>query len=272
VQKQVKKAPQGAAKAQTKFSAKGSAKGTAQKSGDKEPREPREQPPPDKTKRETVSSSLVSGSVTKVRGKVAWIKPEDKIDHPEAEKHKGEIYLHFDDVESGDNPLPGAQVIFFVYADDMGLGAEHCQVIEQGSGKPPADAAEAKKKAPKQKARPEKTNKSTKTTKPAAGKFASSVKKELQEAKEKGPSGPDLPRERVTTVPIVGEVVAWKKKFGWIKPSEPVDHAGSEKHDGRIYVHNKDVQEGTEMEVGSIVSFHVYSDASGLGAEECMAS
>jgi len=265
----VQKTPfQSAGKAQTKFPTKGSAKGTpAQKAGAKEPRE---QPPPDKTKRETISSSLISGTVTKVRGKVAFIKPEEKIDHPEAEKHKGEIYLHMDDIESGDKPLPGAQVIFFVYADDMGLGAEHCQVIEQGSGKPAEGGAEDKKRVPKQRARPEKSNGSTRNTKPARGKFASNS--EPQDGKNKRPSGPDLPRERVTTAPIIGEIVAWKKTFGWIKPSEAVEHADAEKHDGRIYVHSKDVQDGTEMEVGKMVLFHVYTDASGLGAEECMSS
>lgn len=39
---------------------------------------------------------------------------------------------------------------------------------------------------------------------------------------KRGPSGPDLPRTRITTEPVTGEVEAWKGKYGFIKPTVPV--------------------------------------------------
>merc|ERR1712187_44286 len=86
----------------------------------------------------------------------------------------------------------------------------------------------------------------------------------------KGPSGPNLPRERITTDLVLGEVVEWKRKYGWIKPQDTVEHESADKHDGKIYVHIKDIQEGMEMEAGKQVMFHIFSDESGLGAEECI--
>merc|ERR1712183_449173 len=90
-----------------------------------------------------------------------------------------------------------------------------------------------------------------------------------KEKKEKGPSGPDLERERITTEPVMGEVAVWKRKFGFIKPQEEVEHEDSAKHGGKIYIHRNDVPEDVEMKVGLKVQFHIFQDASGLGAEEC---
>lgn len=85
------------------------------------------------------------------------------------------------------------------------------------------------------------------------------------------PGGPDLPRKRVTGSQISGIVVEWKGKFGWIKPDEAVNNPLAEKHGGKIYVSSKDVQGGvTELAAGGLVMFHVYSDSSGLGAEEVL--
>lgn len=66
---------------------------------------------------------------------------------------------------------------------------------------------------------------------------------------------------------INGTVIEWKKKYGWIMPTETFEHPESEKHGGKIYVHMQDVQEG-EMAKDSEVLFHVFVDSSGLGAEE----
>merc|ERR1712232_1427373 len=98
------------------------------------PREPREQVAPDKSARVPVTTEAISGTVTRARGKVAWIKPAEEIEHEAASKNRGQVYLHADDLENSEFPLAGAQVIFFVYEDDKGLGAEHCQVTEQGDG------------------------------------------------------------------------------------------------------------------------------------------
>eukprot|EP00443_Scrippsiella_acuminata_P024348 CAMPEP_0115244442 /NCGR_PEP_ID=MMETSP0270-20121206/39987_1 /TAXON_ID=71861 /ORGANISM="Scrippsiella trochoidea, Strain CCMP3099" /LENGTH=229 /DNA_ID=CAMNT_0002659573 /DNA_START=78 /DNA_END=767 /DNA_ORIENTATION=+ len=81
-------------------------------------------------------------------------------------------------------------------------------------------------------------------------------------------SGPNLPRTRVTEVLISGTVLEWKGKFGWIQPDGEVDHPMASKNNGRIYVAAQDLQGETEMAAGGVVQFHVYSDSSGLGAEE----
>jgi len=87
-----------------------------------------------------------------------------------------------------------------------------------------------------------------------------------------GPSGPNLPRERVTQEPVTGEVAEWKGKYGWIVPTEPLDHALAQKHKGKLYVSMSDLMSGaTELTPGSLCQFHVFQDASGLGAEEVLA-
>eukprot|EP00420_Gonyaulax_spinifera_P024159 CAMPEP_0197894618 /NCGR_PEP_ID=MMETSP1439-20131203/35924_1 /TAXON_ID=66791 /ORGANISM="Gonyaulax spinifera, Strain CCMP409" /LENGTH=370 /DNA_ID=CAMNT_0043514993 /DNA_START=66 /DNA_END=1178 /DNA_ORIENTATION=- len=84
--------------------------------------------------------------------------------------------------------------------------------------------------------------------------------------KSSRPGGPNLPRTKIGG-PYMGEVTAWKGKFGFISPSEPIDHPAAKKGDGKVYVSSKDVV-GDELKVGSTVHFMVYSDSSGIGAEE----
>lgn len=101
---------------------------------------------------------------------------------------------------------------------------------------------------------------------------------ELDKKKSKGkgkkgkkpkPSGPHLPRTRVSLSPITGEVVEWKGKYGWVKPSEPIDHLLASKHQGKIYVSVIDLGGVKELSPGATLQFQVFSDSSGLGAEEC---
>lgn len=86
------------------------------------------------------------------------------------------------------------------------------------------------------------------------------------------PSGPDLPRTRITGNPVTGEVLEWKGKYGWIKPTEPIEHDMAMKHDGRLYISVSDLIGITELTPGSLCQFHVFCDPSGLGAEECIGS
>merc|ERR1719464_381435 len=82
----------------------------------------------------------------------------------------------------------------------------------------------------------------------------------------------DLPRERVTAMPVTGEVLDWRKSFGWLKvTSETISHEKADKNDGKIWVHEKDVLEGAPLKKGQPVEFHVYSDDRGLGGEEVIA-
>mmetsp|Transcript_59059 Transcript_59059/g.149970 ORF Transcript_59059/g.149970 Transcript_59059/m.149970 type:complete len:173 (-) Transcript_59059:129-647(-) len=91
--------------------------------------------------------------------------------------------------------------------------------------------------------------------------------------KPRGPSGPGLPRERITEEPVTGEVQEWRGKYGWITPTVPIEHQLAQKHKGNIYVSMSDLVGGiTELTQGSLCQFHVFQDASGLGAEECLGS
>merc|ERR1712087_758165 len=87
--------------------------------------------------------------------------------------------------------------------------------------------------------------------------------------KPRGPSGPDLERERLTAEKFSGEVIEWKGKFGYIQPSEEIEHPDAQKHGGKLWFSIKDCPDQAELAVGTAVAFHVYSDSSGtLGAEE----
>lgn len=275
VQKQVHKAGQGAGqwaqasanKGASKWASagQGAAKGAGKK---KEQREPKEQPAPDKSAREVLNGMPLAGVVVKRHGKVAFIKPDEPVEHELSGKHKGMIYLHMEDLEDSEEPLVGAQVIFFVYVDEHGLGAERCTLVQQGTGTVEGEEAEddtAKKPVKKSHLKEKGESKNASKTKPK-GKG-----KGKGEWKEKGPSGPELPRERITTEPVMGEMVAWKRKFGWIQPTEPIDHPEAEKHEGKIYVHQKDIEGEPELKEGVQFMFHVFVDSQGLGAEECSA-
>ena len=87
---------------------------------------------------------------------------------------------------------------------------------------------------------------------------------------KKRPSGPNLPRTRLTTDLVIGQAAEWKGKYGWIKPVKPVDHPNASMHKGRLYIHVQDLEWWVkEIKPGSWCRFHVYSDANSLGAEEC---
>lgn len=79
----------------------------------------------------------------------------------------------------------------------------------------------------------------------------------------------DGKRERVSTTKVTGTIEDWKENFGWIKPSAPIQHDKASKHGGKIYLNKKDAPAGKELKAGTSISFHVYADNSGLGAEDC---
>jgi len=238
--------------------------------------------PPDAAARTTISTAPVQGKVVEWRGKFGFISPDEPLDIPELEdkkklgKRAGQIYCHAVDVE-GEMPLPGAVVIFFVYSDPTGIGAEMCQVVEQGEADASTAAAAAVEEEPapdaaegagagEEDAQPSRARDRPRTR---GGKGRQKDGKGKGEGKKNtGPSGPDLPRTRVSDVPVTGEVQSWRGKFGWIKPLEEIDHPDVGKHKGDIYVHMKDLVGVEALEKGQTVQFVVFSDASGLGAEE----
>lgn len=89
---------------------------------------------------------------------------------------------------------------------------------------------------------------------------------------------PQAPRDRVLPESLSGRVIQWKGTYGWIEPSQPIDHpdmakqAGWQGGAGRIFVHAEDVvPKWRSLTVGALVEFFLYHDGQGLGAEECIA-
>jgi cold shock CspA family protein len=66
-----------------------------------------------------------------------------------------------------------------------------------------------------------------------------------------------------------GEVLVMLGHYGWIRPFEEIDHPDAVKTGGRIYVHKRDVRSDGKLVQGDVVSFYLYSDDQGLGAECC---
>merc|ERR1719330_1177477 len=55
----------------------------------------------------------------------------------------------------------------------------------------------------------------------------------------------NLPRQRVTDIPITGEVVEWRGQFGWIHPHVNVDHEMASKRGGKIFLSRTDLSAHT---------------------------
>lgn len=81
--------------------------------------------------RTRVSEGRCTGLLKEWRGYMGWVQPLTKIQHEQASKHKGLIYLNQKDVVQADDKFirikEGKVVDFYVYADDDGLGAEECR-------------------------------------------------------------------------------------------------------------------------------------------------
>jgi cold shock CspA family protein len=228
--------------------------------------------PPDLSSRIVLSTEALEGIVLKWNGEVGFVKPNEPITDEESGKTKDRLYLHKSDLEGDQEPLVGAEVLFFSYKDAKGMGAEQCSILVQGSGTLPESVGEAfRKREPGRRARKKPQLKMQKFALKAASKHRERRRgrggARHGGEKEKGPSGPDLERE-VVLDNIVGKVIGWSGKFGWIKPEDPLDIPEAKKHSGRIYVHKQDLIGEEKLERGATVQFTVFKDASGLGAQE----
>lgn len=261
---------------------KGKGKGKVAKKVD-DATEQKEFGEPDKSSRATITEAPITGVVQDWRGQIGWIKPDEPLEDEEFQsktgRRKGMLFAHASDVD-GELPLTNASVIFSVYKDERGFGGFEIQVIEQGDGvsKKKAAVDEQPTKVGKKgvvAAKPGLKTVKNHTLKEngkgkGKGKVGGKAKGKGKEQKEKGPSGPDLERERVSQSVMTGEVVAFRGRIGWIMPSDELTFDKAEKHGGKLYTHIQDVLEAdTEpLKKGDSVQFHVYSDVSGLGAEE----
>jgi len=73
-------------------------------------------------------SCLCTGVLHETKGHYGWILPEQAIDHAEAFKHHGGVYLDTRDIRRGAKLCKGDEVMFYLYADSNGLGAEDCHL------------------------------------------------------------------------------------------------------------------------------------------------
>merc|ERR1719229_523356 len=80
------------------------------------------------------------GEVLVMLGHYGWIAAAEDIDHPDADKNGGRIYVHKRDANG---PLLAGDVVdFYLYADGQGLGAEACRVVQPASSNLSANAPE----------------------------------------------------------------------------------------------------------------------------------
>lgn len=211
----------------------------------------------------------VMGVVTEWDGARGTVQLEAPVTHPDFAGGCSEVRLADEEVvPPGSIGEVGAKVTCFVFSDEVGLGAEACVAVKGADWAPPATKRKAwvavEKPAGVDEDRPP-----AKVVKPPNGQ--QSAGKAKGKGKHAQDLGPDLPRERITEIPINGKVLSFNGKVGWIKPDEPLDHPLAAKHQGDIYLHEKDVlEDGDAPEKGKAVNFHVYADKGGLGAEECI--
>jgi len=245
-----------------------------------------------------ISAEKFVGTVVGWRGKYGWIKATEDIEHEKASLRGGKLFTGTDDIIGATSLDIGAEVEFHIFEDDSGLGAE--EVVQTSEGKPELAKAAGKGKSAG-KANGKATGKKGavlgvkgKTTAPTwgggkgAGGFgkgaagfgkgaaaipASSAAKGKGKDKGKGGKakrgeGHLLPRTRITAEKFTGTVVAWKGKFGWIAPSEPIEHEKATLHKGNLFVTKNDLEDIEELTPDAVVEFHIAEDSSGLCAEE----
>ena len=75
-----------------------------------------------------ISDTRHTGSVLSWKGRFGWIRSDKRINHEEAAKHGGRVYVHISDVEGRVELAENARVSFLPYSDGDGLGAEQVQV------------------------------------------------------------------------------------------------------------------------------------------------
>jgi len=212
--------------------------------------------------RQVVSNTPILGRVRKMRGQTGWIEPLEAL--PEEVQgqmtNRGLIYMHLNDVEGDQSVTEGQEVLFCVYTDPQGLGAMIVTPTEAGVAAPPPllppPKAFVKEKKRSSWKKPEWSNWET-----------NSSNNNWESSKNKADD-----RQRISGSKVRGKVIEWRRSFGWIAPDEEVRHPAASLRSGRIYVHKDDLlRRDGGLEPGQEVSFHVYVDSSGVGAEECEA-
>jgi len=79
---------------------------------------------------------LCKGQLQAINSQCGWILPYGQIAHADAWKNNGCVYLGAGDFTllPGSQLRPGAEVEFFLYADEYGMGAEDCKLKDCKDG------------------------------------------------------------------------------------------------------------------------------------------
>merc|ERR1712232_511317 len=194
--------------------------------------------------RQKVGGGKLTGKVHEWKGTYGFIMPSAQVNHPDAAKHKGRIYFAQEDVEQEISGV-GAIVSFFLYKDKSGLGASHVRPGKGGKAAAPQSGKQQLVKNTKLKAK--------------------------KEAKESAPFDKTT-RTAVSTTSLAGTVISSRREtIAWIRPDDPdsaIDHPKwAESERKNLFVHKDDVEGGDFPKVGATVTFSVYEDEKGLGAE-----
>jgi cold shock CspA family protein len=226
--------------------------------------------------RTAISGPRQTGTITEWKGSFGWIQPSKAVNHPAAAKRGGKIYLAVEDVVEELDGV-GAAVNFTLYSDATGLGAADVKMAKGAAAAAPA-ATPAKAGKGKSSAVAQYRELSALSNKgaskgakgsqaPAAkGRAAAQSFSEppAKKGKSAGKKGPGK-REMLHDEPLIGTIIQWKGKFGWITPNDTIDHPLASKNRGDLYVAQEDVEEEIEGE-GAVVQFMLYGDDRGLGA------
>jgi len=194
-----------------------------------------------------VSEARATGALLEWRGTFGWIQPSEPVEHPQAAKNRGKVYLSQEDVAE-DLPGLGALVSFLVYADSNGVGACDCRVAEEEEEEDAEDI----------------TNGDWYTgggRKGAAKGAAWRRGGGLPAPAARAPGGARGQWQAPDAEPMEGTVAQWKGEFGWIRPDQPLDG----RNGGNLYFSVDDVVAEISG-VGAPVTFTPYHGPQGLSA------
>lgn len=184
--------------------------------------------------RQKIAPNRFFGTVVSWKSDFGWILPSEKISHPLASKRGGKLYVTSEDCD-GWTLEEGQSVSFNIYKDTNGLGAMNCKAAGTFGGKPIF------------------TQRPKAMASPPAG----------------GSSLTQGGRKRIIQVRTQGQIKEKKGKIGFIKPKTPIKHPQYTQKG--LYFHEDDlVPQGLAVTPGMDVTFFVYHDGKGIGAERIM--
>lgn len=80
--------------------------------------------------RERITQDMVTGTILDWKDRYGWVNLHEPVDHPQATRNSGRVYLNMKDWQQPDSPpAEGTLIQMHVYADQSGLGAEEVSAL-----------------------------------------------------------------------------------------------------------------------------------------------